>query len=146
MKKINNALVNENTAATATLEAPIVEAVATPEKKTKQNIVGASEKGKRLIDELCAELKIKGKPVNGKPGKMIDLPSHAVVDMLLEIATDHRFYQVEKDGEMQSLDRFEEFSLRYEQDRNQERPETLEELQAKMAAIQAKLKALGLKA
>lgn len=142
MKNVNNALVNENTA--ATVIAPIVE-VATVEKKPKQFTIGGSEKGKAFIDQLCGELQIKG-----KTGKLIDLPSHVAVDMLIEIATDFRFRKVETevDGELVSntFDRFEEYALKYESERNSDKPETAEDLQRTLEQIQAKLRALGLKA
>lgn len=151
MKKINNALVNETTAATATatLETPIVEAVATPTAaKPKQFIVGASEKGKQFIYDLCKELKVKG-----KTGKLIELPSHAAIDMLLEIATDFRFHEVETspagdgvEAVTEVMDRFEAYRAKYEQERNSERPQTKEELQAELARIQAKLQSLFSKA
>ena len=134
-KNQNNALVN------ATATAPEV-------KKPKQFIVGTSEKGKAFIDDLCKELQVRG-----KTGKLIDLPSHAAVDMLIEIATDHRFRTVEitpesegVDAVTETFDRFEEYALRFESDRNSEKPQTAEELQAELAKIHAKLQALGLKA
>ena len=144
-KNENNALTNGT--ATVTNDAPVVtEAVAIPvATKPKQFIVGTSEKGKAFIDELCKQLQVKG-----KTGKLIDLPSHAAVDCLIEIATDHRFRKVETEveGELvtETYDRFEEFAKRFEAERNSEKPETAEDLQRTLAEIQAKLKALGLKA
>lgn len=157
-KNQNNALANEEAAASTTTppvlpQAP-VENPAEAVKKPKQFIVGTSEKGKAFIDELCKELQVKG-----KTGKLIDLPSHAAVDMLIEIATDYRFRTVEVspaieasegvdavEAVIETFDRFEEYALKYEQERNSDKPETAEDLQRTLEQIQAKLRALGLKA
>ena len=158
----NNALSNETTAASTVTPPPLpatdTATVATVEvvepKKPKQFIVGTSEKGKQFIDDLCKELQIKG-----KTGKLIDLPSHVAVDILIEIATDHRFHKVEAtpaieasegveavEATYNTLDRFEELALKYEQDRRADKPETAEDLQRTLEQIQAKLRAMGLKA
>jgi hypothetical protein len=138
MKNIKNALVNENTAALI-LDAPDTAQalVTTPATKPRQFIVGTSEKAKAMIDELCKELQVRG-----KTGKLIDLPSHAAVEMLLEIATDHRFHQVEVNDELLTLDRFEEFRAKFEADRNQERVQTPAELMAEIEKLQARLAGL----
>jgi hypothetical protein len=137
---MKNALANEATA-TAILDAPdTVQAVeTTATAKPRQFIVGTSEKAKMMIDELCKELQVKG-----KTGKLIDLPTHATVEMLLEIATDHRFHQVEVNDELATLDRFEEFRAKFEAERNQERVQTPAELMAEIEKLQARL--AGLKA
>ena len=145
MKNVKNALVNESTAS-AILDAPDAPdapeiAATTPATKPKQFIVGTSERAKAMIDDLCKELQVKG-----KTGKLIDMPSHAAVEMILEIATDFRFRQVEVNGELETLDRFEEFRAKFEAERNQEKPETPAELMAEMERIQSKLRAMGLKA
>lgn len=142
MKNIKNALVNEVTAS-AILDAPVTPEIVSivPVAKPKQFIVGTSEKAKTMIDEFCKELQVKG-----KTGKLIDLPSHAAVDMILEIATDFRFRQVEVNGEIVSYDRFDDFRTKFESSRNQEKADTPEGLMAEMERIQAKLRAMGLKA
>lgn len=138
MKNIKNALVNEVTA--AILDAPeATQAVEiAPVAKPKQFMVGTSEKSKGLIEELCKELQVKG-----KTGKLIDLPSHAAIDMILEIATDFRFRQVEVNGEMVAYDRFDDFRVKFEAERNQERVQTPAEMIAEMAKLQARMKAMG---
>lgn len=142
MKNVKNALVNEVTASFI-LDAPVAPEIAstTPVVKPKQFIVGTSEKAKAMIDELCKELQVRG-----KTGKFIDMPSHATVEMILEIATDFRFRQVEVNGEIQVFDRFDNFRAKFEAERNQETPETPAKLMAEIKLRQAKLRAMGLEA
>ena len=113
-------------------------------KKVNTTLV-ASEKGKSFIDELCKELQVKG-----KTDKLIDLPAHAAVDLLIEIATDFRFRSVTTETETgpitETFDRFEEYALRFESERNSDKPETAEELQRSFEQIKAKLEAMGFKA
>jgi len=120
------------------------EVTTTKAKKVNTTLV-ASEKGKAFIDELCKELQVKG-----KTNKLIELPAHAAVDMLIEIATDFRFRSVTTETEegpvTETFDRFEEYALKFESERNSDKPETADELQRTLEQIKAKLAALGLKA
>lgn len=141
MKNIKKALVNESTA-TAILDAPdALQAVAiVPVSKPKQFMVGASEKTKGMIEELSRELQVKG-----KTGKLIDLPTHATLDMILEIATDYRFRTSEDvDGTFQTFDRFEDFRVKFEIERNQERVQTPAEMIVELKKLQARMRAYGM--